>query len=171
MVRLALLSPKETIQQCAAGQNFLLYKYRHKCKYSYARRYLFGSVSTVTQGDHSTMLLVRRFYSTQVLQEAIATWGCKRRRKCGGGIGWSQKAGGAIMLQNSPQSKIDGLTLLHCCVDFSFEPRTCGQFGTFPHKGTMRKRRLAEVSDTTNLHRTPGTRTHLGHRHSRARRQ
>ena len=29
-----------------------------------AHRYLFGSVSTVTQEDHSTMLLVRLFYST-----------------------------------------------------------------------------------------------------------
>ena len=64
LVRLALLSPKETIQQCA-GQNFLLYKYKYKYRRKYKYRYLFGSVSTVSQGDHSTMSLVRLVYSTR----------------------------------------------------------------------------------------------------------
>ena len=64
LVRLALLSPKETIQQCA-GQNFLLYKYKYKYRRKYKYRYLFGSVSTVSQGDHSTMWLARLVHSTR----------------------------------------------------------------------------------------------------------
>ena len=42
---------------------------------------------------------------------------------------------------------------------------TCGQFGTFPHKGTMRKRRLAKVSDNQLPSDTWDSRTHLGHNH------
>ena len=102
LVRLALLSPKETIQQCA-GQNFVLYKYKYRRGSKY--RYLFGWVSTVSHGDHSTMSLVRLF--NQI--ESIYKEHCNCRRKCGG---WSHKRLVARLCSRIlPQSKIDGRVL------------------------------------------------------------
>ena len=99
--------------------------------------------------------------SREYLQEALKLLGgCKRQAK----VWWFWLVTKGWWRDYAPEFSPEQdwwPATLHCCVDFSFEPRTCGQFGTFLHKGTMRKRRLAEVSDTTS--QPPTCTGHLGH--------